>query len=193
MGRKPDYNWDAIKRAFIGGEGSLFDMSREKTGQRHDPPYQSIRARAAASANPDGVTWEEQRKIFKQKLNKGIATPTSYELIKRTEQLVNASEAIGRHIEIAKSMQSSYVEIAKKLKQMRIIERMDFSTLSPVELSLLLQRLSSLILNATEIERKAMGISDPEQRLRIDASVHGTVDLSTMTEAELRRIAAGDA
>ncbi len=80
-GRKQEYSWDTIRRAYVAGDMSLHDLSREKTGRDRNPPYQSIR-RAAAS-NAQG-TWEDQRKAFRQQLVQVTAlTPTAQQIVRR--------------------------------------------------------------------------------------------------------------
>lgn len=160
MAGKPRYNWDTIRRAYVSGEMDLIDLAKETTGRATDPPYQSIRR---AAITDEAGKWEEQRRAFRNNLaTQTAATPTAQAVVQQTEQLVDSAEAIARHIQLAKSLQGSYAAIQAKLKQLRIIEQMDFTSLDPMQLSLLLQRLSQVIATAADIERKALGISDPK-------------------------------
>lgn len=159
MAGKPRYNWDTIRRAYVSGEMDLIDLARETTGRATDPPYQSIRRVAVTDTTGK---WEDQRRAFRNNLaTQTAATPTAQQVVQQTEQLIDSAEAIARHIQLAKSLQGSYAAIQSKLKQLRVIEQMDFNRLDPLELSLLLQRLASIVARASDIERKAMGLSDP--------------------------------
>lgn len=190
MAGKPRYNWDTIRRAYVSGEMDLIDLARETTSCVTDPPYQSIRR--AAITDPTGK-WEDQRRAFRNNLaTQTAATPTAQQVVQQTEQLVDSAEAIARHIQLAKSLQGSYAAISTKLKQSRIIENMDFSQLSPLELSLLLQRLASIIASSTDIERKAMGLSDPtlktESTLNVQLGLQDAIDRAKELDySELQR------
>lgn len=159
MAGKPRYNWDTIRRAYVSGEMDLVDLAKETTGRATDPPYQSIRR--AAVTDPTGK-WEDQRRAFRNNLaTQTAATPTAQQVVQQTEQLIDSAEAIARHIKLAKSLQSSYAAIQKNLMELKVIEKMNFAKLDPMQLSLLLQRLAQVIATATDVERKALGISDP--------------------------------
>lgn len=164
---------------------TLRELSREHTGLESAPSYQTLRHRSGSE------DWEGQRKAFRHNLSTQVAAqPTAAQVVQQTEQLVDNAEAIARHLQIAKSLQGSYAQIQKKLKELNVIEQMDYTQLNPLQLSLLLQRLAAIASTAAEIERKALGLSDPEQRVKVDVS--GGIDFSALPDEELRRIAASN-
>lgn len=184
MAGQKKFNWDTIRRAYVSGEMALADLAKEQTGLDTDPSYKSLRNRSSAEG------WEAQRRVFRDNLRTQVAaTPTATQVMQQTEQLIDAAEAIARHVQLAKSLQASYATIQNKIKQVRLIEQMDFNGLDPLQLSLLLQRLAAIAATGADIERKALGLSDPEQRVKLDASVNTNIDFSVMTDEELRRIA----
>ncbi|MGL5923893.1 hypothetical protein, partial [Chroococcidiopsis sp.] len=173
MAGKSRYNWKTIRAAYVSGEMSLYELSKESTGLETDPPYQSIRR--AASCDSEGK-WDESRQAFRYNVATQVATtPTAQAVVQQTEQLVDAAGAIARHIQLAKSLQASYAAIQNQLRQSRAIEQMDFSSLNPLEIALIMQRLAAIASRATDIERKAMGLSDPT--VRAEVSVEGKVNV----------------
>lgn len=166
MSGKSIYNWNTIRKAFVTGEMPLKELSREHTGLDVDPKYQTLRKVSAAE------DWDGQRKAFVNNLSTQVAaTPTAAQVVQQTEQLIDAAEAIARHVQLAKSLQASYATIQHKIKQVRLIEQMDFNGLDPLQLSLLLQRLAAIAATGADIERKALGLSDPVSKTEATVNV----------------------
>lgn len=166
MAGQQRYNWDTIRRAYVSGEMALADLAKEQTGLDTDPSYKSLRNRSSAEG------WEAQRRAFRDNLRTQVATtPTAAQVVQQTEQLIDAAEAIARHVQLAKSLQASYATIQNKIKQARLIEQMDFNGLDPLQMSLLLQRLAAIAATGADIERKALGLSDPVSKTEATVSV----------------------
>lgn len=178
------YDWDTLRKAFVSGDMDLIALARETTNLESSPAYVSLKKRAAKEG------WTDLRKTYQRNVViQASSTTQAQDAIAKVDQLIDAAEAIQRHVQLAKSLQASYAAIQTKIKQVRAIEQMDFSELDPLQMSLLLQRLAAIAATGADIERKALGLSDPEQRVKVDASVNTNIDFSVMTDEELRRIA----
>lgn len=161
MAGKSIYNWDTIRRAFVAGKMPLKELSQEHTGLSVDPKYQTLRKAAAAE------NWEEQRKAFIDNQSTQVAAnPTVQQVAAQTEQYIDAAGAIARHINLAKSLETHYLEYMAKLQSE--VENMDFSGITPFQLSLIYQRMATVAATSADMERKALGISDPTVKAEIE-------------------------
>ena len=176
------YNWAVIRRAYVSGEMPLTELAREHTGIASDPSYKSLRNHSSEEG------WEEQRRTFRDKIRTEVANvPSVQQKLDETERVLNYAEAIARHTRIAKSLQADCEAVERQLKD--AIASIELSNLDPLKITLMLQRIVQVAATAADIERKAMGISDPEQRVKVDTTLNASIDFSKLSDEELISIA----
>lgn len=163
------YNWDEIRRAFITGNMTLKDLSRESTGNPDHPAYGRIRI-VASTKNED---WDAQRRAYRNNLKLSIAGESSTKLIAaKVDKLIDAAEIIASHLQISKGLKA-----IARLGIKRILENPDLiKTVKPTELV-------AIVREATNIERLAFGLST--------SYIEHDINWEALTEVQLEAIANG--
>lgn len=171
MAGKPKYDWESLRKLYVSGEvDELVELSRERTGRSASPHYNSIKQKAFEE------DWTEQRKAYQRNLDVKVHTsytnsavePTAAQVQQRTQEMIDASEAIARHLRLAKSLQSVGYQGLRGI---------DISKLSARDIVALIQL-------GTDIERKALALYDPPQQAQIDVEV----DFAALTTGELEMV-----
>lgn len=165
------YDWEAIRKLYVSGEvEDLVELSRERTRRSTNPCYESIKKKAS---NED---WTEQRKAFQRTLDTRAATsytnlavePTSEQIQQKTQELIDASEAIARHLRLAKSLQSVGYQGLRAI---------DIKNLSARDIVALIQL-------GADMERKALALYEPKQHAQVDVEVN----FEALTTGELEMV-----
>jgi hypothetical protein len=150
MGVRKRYDWESLKRVFITDENvTLESLSRNTTGLDTSPSIQALREHSAKE------NWAEQRKAYHRNIN-AAAAKTAEQITARTEELIDAAEAVARHIKLAKILQSVGYQRLKSL---------DPESLSPKDAIAMVQL-------GTDLERKALALYEPpkQENLQVDIS-----------------------
>ncbi|MCC5640359.1 hypothetical protein LC593_31905 [Nostoc sp. CHAB 5844] len=157
------HDWDYWRYKYVSGDEAvtLEVLSRSPNA----PGLRALKTRSTQES------WVEQRKAFRhQAIAKVTESATAQQALHQTQQLVDAAEAIARHIKLAKALQSL---AASRIKN-----------LSPTELSV--KDLLQFIKEGTNIERLAIGLST--ERTEVDVKI----DFSALSDEQLERLAKGE-
>lgn len=161
MSQAKVYDWDTLRKAYVSGDVDLIALARETTRLESSPAYISLKKRAAKEG------WTNLRKEYQRNVTVvSAANPTVQQVAAQTEQYIDAAGAIARHINLAKSLETHYLEYMAKLQ--RDVENMNFSGITPFQLSLIYQRMATVAATSADMERKALGISDPTVKAEIE-------------------------
>lgn len=168
MAGKPKYDWESLRKLYVSGEvDQLVELSRERTGRPMSPLYNTLRQRAFEE------DWTEQKKAYHRNLDtkahaKLASEPTTEEVQQRTQELIDASEAIARHLRLAKSLQSVGYQGLRAI---------DINNLSARDIVALIQL-------GADMERKALALYEPKQHAQIDVEVN----FEALTTGELEMV-----
>ena len=170
MGKRKFYDWEALKRAFITDEKiTLESLSRERTGLETSPSVYALREHSAKE------DWAEQRKAYQRQIN-ATAAKAAEQVTARTEELIDAAEAVARHIKLAKILQSLGYQKLKNL---------DPESLTPKDAIAMVQL-------GTDLERKALALYEPpkQESLQVDISFEAltTGELEMVKQAILKTV-----
>ncbi|MFB2832976.1 hypothetical protein [Floridanema evergladense] len=155
MAGKAKYDWESLRKLYVSGEvNQLVELSRERTGSPINPPYTTLRQRAFEE------DWTEQKKAYYRTLDTKTHTkltePSTEQVEQRTQELIDASEAIARHLRLAKALQS-----------------VGFQGLKAINIESLSARdIVALIQLGADMERKALALYEPKQQAQIDVEVN---------------------
>ena len=101
MARNRKYDWDSIREQFITSECSLESLSSDTTGNSSDPSYAALRHYSRRER------WTQLREEHRRnRITAAAANPTVQAVAETTEEIINASEIILKHLRIAKLLQS---------------------------------------------------------------------------------------
>ncbi|MFK0731405.1 MAG: hypothetical protein ACFKPT_02655 [Gloeotrichia echinulata GP01] len=157
------HDWDYWRYKYVSSDDSvtLEILSRSPNA----PGLRALKTRSTQES------WVDQRKAFRhQAIAKVTESATTQQAIQQTQQLVDAAEAIARHVKLAKALQSL---AASRIK-----------TLDPQDLTI--KDLLQFIKEGTNIERLAIGLAT--DRTEVDMKI----DFSDLSDEQLERIAKGE-
>lgn len=192
MPRPPKYDWEAYRNKYVTGDCTLIDLSIERTGNPKDPPYQTLRVRS--SKKTQFGTWEDQRLVFRANLQRqGLEQPPVQEVLAEAQkaasearqvidQLYDVTAVVTSHLKLAESLKHAYAALALKVRQ--AADQIDAKKLAEMDvnqISRVYRDLSLILQTATDMERKALNLSDPTQTVQVDTRYV----ISTETEAQL--------
>lgn len=192
MPRPPKYDWEEYRNKYVTGQCQLIDLSQERTQNPADPPYQTLRVKSSAKSKFG--TWEEQRLVFRANLQRqGLEQPPVKEVLAEAEKaaaeartaidrLYDVTAIVTSHLKLAESLKHAYAALALKMRTASEgINAQQLANMEITEISRVYRDLSSILQAATDMERKALNLSDPSQEVKTDTRYVISLD----TDAQL--------
>lgn len=155
-------DWDYFRHKYVSGDDSVTLSVLSRLPNA--PNLTTLKRRSREEL------WAEQRRQFRyQAATKMADSATTQEALRQTEQLVDQVEAIARHLKLARALQGTAT---------KALQLVDPESLHPRDMLAMLSQ-------GVQIERLAMEMATSRVEL-------GKLDLSTLTDEQLERIANGE-
>lgn len=197
MPRNQSYNWEPLRYRYVTGDDdvTLFKLSREHTGDPDDPPYQTVR-RESAKKRANG-TWTEQRAIYRARLEQAALEEPEVQAVQEAAQQAvtearqrlseldavtsDVTQIVANHFRLAESLKHSYAAVMLKMRT--LLNHIDDAMLQSMSRGLTLKEITSayrdlaaILQTATDLERKALGLTDQTEQ---DLTTQYVISLDT--------------
>lgn len=185
-------DWDAIRDGYINTDRDLYHYSSEHTKLETHPTWLTLNARASREG------WarlrnERIKNDYIEAVGKDAALQSEVlrvELATRDE-ILNANNAIVRHIRAAQELQKLSDELLPKFK--KALSQLDLDEMAaeqPAKFIAAMKTIADFMHVATEIERKAIGLSDLKVEFNVAADDRDDLKkqihaLQSMDEADI--------
>lgn len=188
--RRSVIDWSDVEKKYINSDKDLYEFSAEATGNEFDPAWLTLKTRSAKD------NWRQKRLdknvdklIESESKGAAIQDQAHVSMVAERDKLLSADLVIRRHIQIAESFQSLYLDVLPAIKRAtRLIDWDVIAVNDPRSLILMWKDLNSVTSASIEIERKSMSLADAKIELftTSKSSLDTTTrDLKSMSEKEL--------
>lgn len=188
--RRSVIDWSDVEEKYINSDKDLYEFSAEATGNELDPAWVTLKTRSAKD------NWRQKRLdhnvdtlIESESKGAAIQDQAHVSMVAERDKLLSADLVIRRHIQIAESFQSLYLDVLPAIKRAtRLIDWDAIAENDPRSLILMWKDLNSVTSASIEIERKSMSLADAKIELFTTSKSSldiTTRDLKSMSEKEL--------
>lgn len=188
--RRSVIDWSDVEEKYINSDKDLYEFSAEATGNELDPAWLTLKTRSAKD------NWRQKRLdhnvdtlIESESKGAAIQDQAHVSMVAERDKLLSADLVIRRHIEIAESFQSLYLDVLPAIKRAtRSINWDNIAEKDPRSLISMWKDLNVVTLASIEIERKSMSLADAKFELFTTSKSSldiTTRDLKSMSEKEL--------